>query len=265
VKSNLTLLFVLLFSLFSCSKEQDRSPRIYLDSSVIIGKINWKDLNTKTNAPARVIKLKNGVGRLSVHEKGLYCSAFLISKNLILTNYHCLPHTEGFKDIEVTFNYEKGEAWQDSTYLCDELIADSSIIDYGILKCEGRPGERFPILKLAEDDSHIRILRKAFIIHHNCDFINAPDCLPFKKLSPGRILSQNSFEVTHNADTLAGSSGSPLILAKKLKVIGIHNSGDEGENGRGKRNYAVPISRILKDLEENHPYIKSKLGNHFYN
>lgn len=264
MRINLILLFILIFTGFSCSKEQERISGSYLNSSVIIGRINWRDLNSKTRAPLGVIQIKNGIGRLSVHEKGLYCSAFLISKNLILTNYHCLPHTEGFNDIEVNFNFEEGETEQDSTYRCSELIADDSIIDYGILKCEGGPGEQYPILTLAESDTPIRILRKAFVIHHNCDFINEPNCHPYKKLSPGRILYHNSLEIAHNADTLPGSSGSPLILAKELKVIGIHNSGDGDENGRGKRNYAVPISKILKDLDENYPSIRSKLGNHFY-
>ena len=260
VKGSSFLIFLSLFFVFSCGNRELPTTNALLDSSVIIGKINWKNLHNETKAPAGVLRMKNSIGRLSLHEKGLYCSAFLISKNMVMTNYHCLPHTEGLQGIEIVFNFEEGQKWEDSVFICEDLVVENSKLDYAILKCQGSPGDKYPIIKLSKDDSEVRTLRKVLVIHHNCDFINKPNCIAHKKLSSGRILWVNSYEIAHNADTLSGSSGSPLISVKDLRVIGIHNSGDGDENGRGRRNYAAPMLPILKDLEENYPLINLKLG-----
>jgi hypothetical protein len=52
----------------------------------------------------------------------------------------------------------------------------------------------------------------------------------------------NKFEFKHNIDTDYGSSGSPIILANTLKVIGIHKQGSLNEN----INYGTFIGEIFK-------------------
>ena len=47
------------------------------------------------------------------------------------------------------------------------------------------------------------------------------------KLSRGEIKEINENEFTHLANTLYGSSGSPIILKNSDKVIGIHKGGNE--------------------------------------
>ena len=65
------------------------------------------------------------------------------------------------------------------------------------------------------------------------------------EVSTGRIteISENKYGFKHNIDTEFGSSGSPIILYKSLKVIGIHKKGDLHE----PINYGTFIGEIFKD------------------
>ena len=70
--------------------------------------------------------------------------------------------------------------------------------------------------------------KKGYNIYVNNDvfilgypFGNSVEC------SPGKIIQISEFKFCHNCDTNNGSSGSPIILASNLTVIGIHLGGRE--------------------------------------
>lgn len=57
--------------------------------------------------------------------------------------------------------------------------------------------------------------------------------------------------VSHNANTINGSSGSPCLNAR-LELIALHNAGDplyDGVTGKPKQNQAVPLEKILANVE----------------
>ena len=64
--------------------------------------------------------------------------------------------------------------------------------------------------------------------------------------SKGKILNIDKYEITHDASTIAGSSGSPIFLEGTKLVIGIHKEGDKEE----KVNYGDLLYPIIKDLEQ---------------
>ena len=68
--------------------------------------------------------------------------------------------------------------------------------------------------------------------------------------SKGKILKINKYRFSNNASTLSGSSGSPIALFGKEKVIGIHKGGNEDKS----KNYGdliVPINAIINQLKKN--------------
>ena len=62
----------------------------------------------------------------------------------------------------------------------------------------------------------------------------------------GHITKINNFELTHDASTNFGSSGSPIFLKDSKKVIGIHKQG----NFNKKENYGTLINPLIKMLQD---------------
>mgnify|MGYP002624576823 CR=1 FL=1 len=65
------------------------------------------------------------------------------------------------------------------------------------------------------------------------------------KYSVGKIISITNTEFTHTASTLAGSSGSPIILKNSKKIIGIHKNRSINK----QENYGDFLYPIIKLLE----------------
>ena len=65
------------------------------------------------------------------------------------------------------------------------------------------------------------------------------------KCSEGKITSIKDSEFSHSACTEKGSSGSPIILKRKKKIIGIHKGGNKFE----PENYGDFLYPIIKILE----------------
>ena len=62
-----------------------------------------------------------------------------------------------------------------------------------------------------------------------------------------KVLKIDNYEITHDASTSEGSSGSPIFLENSKGVIGIHKQG----NNKKKINYGDFIYPMIKDLESN--------------
>ena len=68
----------------------------------------------------------------------------------------------------------------------------------------------------------------------------------------GELINIKKYEITHNASTDSGSSGSPIILDDSTRVIGIHKCGNKFK----EENYGDLIYPII---EEDKKYIKGRL------
>src|SRR5690606_9835311 len=121
-------------------------------------------------------------------------------------------------------------------------------LDFALLRCEGSPGAQYGTVNLAR--SAAAAGSDIYVIHQNCDYYNEQDCDPTKKISRGKLVKIRSEdgEYAHNADTLGGSSGSPMF-GPNHEVIAIHHAGAGGWfNGRGYENYAVPMHKIVAKI-----------------
>jgi V8-like Glu-specific endopeptidase len=217
-------------------------------SEVIIGTLDWQELPSATNDGA---VLANGaaVGDLRIPSQYSRCTAFLINSDTVMTNHHCIPNAQSAVGVKLYMRHEEGVASEDQEiYQCDTFIGNNRALDFALLKCEGTPGDRWGHVTLSSDP--VQVEDQIYVIHQNCDYYSDRQCDWSKKISNGTVSAIGETELTHNADTLGGSSGSPLFIAESDAVVAIHHAGyGNNGSGRGYENYAVSMEQIIPELQ----------------
>ncbi len=245
------------FALPGCNAQTDSSQQDstgQAEGTVIVGSLDWREITTlPTNGPERV----NGraVGHMTIPEENGLCTGFLVATNIVMTNHHCVPTSASARDVTVTFNRTQGTDSSTWTQVrCDEFIGNNRTLDYALLRCQGSPGDTFGVVQLS-DEAPIQN-QDIYVVHQNCDYYTTADCEPNQKYSPGRVTRVDT-EIGHNADTLGGSSGSPLFSRASHQVIGLHHVGLGGNAlGRGVENTAIPIAAVVSHIERNFPEVR---------
>ena len=255
MKQLLVILSLLPAFFWSCSRP------ILVESekhNIIVNDLDWAESFDPRVALLQIPKSNRLVGR---------CTGFLIGKNLLMTNNHCVGDANTAKNLKAIFGYEALSSISLSRRLsslrCDQLVATDSELDFSILKCADSPGGFFGWVTLTD-----RNLQKGdglYVIHQNCDYFNEENCYPTKKKSPGKVLDnlRDNSNFLHNADILQGSSGAPIFDNKTGRVVGIVNveyrPKDYDNDGRGFMNGAIKMKSILEYLETNHPILREEL------
>ena len=179
-----------------------------------------------------VVKNKNGTGfliKLYKNYKELFC---------LLTNEHIIKkeYIQSNETIYIYYDYEK---------------------NYNIIKLN--PSERFIQYNEEMDVTLIEIIKNdkiknTYFLIPSVDNIvmNQEIVIPqFAKgqlsYSYGKIKGINDYELTYDAGTTFGSSGSPIFLKGSATVIGIHKKG----NVEKKENYGILIQPIIELLLQN--------------
>jgi hypothetical protein len=216
---------------------------------VIVGAVDWQDAALLPDGTAER-ENAGAVAFLDLPAAGSRCTGFLISPDVVMTNQHCIPDARAAAGARALFRYETG-ATDTAAVDCSTFLGNDATLDFALLQCSGRPGDRFGVVTLASQTP--RVGDAAYVIHQNCDYYADPSCAPTKKLSPGRVSAVGS-ATEHDADTLGGSSGSPLFGNASHAVVGLHHVGvGSTGNGRGTANRAVPMTRILPVLAQRFP------------
>lgn len=219
---------------------------------VIIGTVDWQDVTT---LEAGVVRDRSyAVGYLSIPARGTRCTAFLIAPDVVMTNHHCIPDERAAAGATFDPTRETGVSYRDRVrFSCGTRIGGDSSLDYALLRCSGAPGDTYGVLDLSSRQA--RRGDRIYVVQQNCDYHRNRSCTPNKKVASGAIEAVGS-RLSHNADTLGGSSGSPVLHAETHVVIGLHNAGVGGNyEGRGTKNRAVPMSRIVPELSARFPQI----------
>jgi hypothetical protein len=255
--AHLALVVASVICLIGCAQEvvaEDPdllAPREAHDA-VIVGGINWQEASSLPDGTAERANSRS-VGYLSLPAAGTRCTGFLIAPDVLMTNEHCVRSASGAQGARAWFAYETGGPQNDPGYDCSTFLGNDAGLDFALLRCAGNPGDVHGVVSL----SSRTMARDAsiYVIHQNCDYYNEPGCAPTKKYSPGRI-TQTTNELGHDADTLGGSSGSPVFSSNTHDVVGLHHVGlgNDGR-GRGTGNRAVPMSAILPVLQQRYPGI----------
>ncbi len=249
------VLFVSLFLSISCGKKDSVLQNGFevTQSSIIVGGLDWEEITTlKSLGEERTNSF--GVAHVDLPAMGSRCTGFLISSNIVMTNQHCIPSAAYARGVTVSFNVEEGiEKGREERFDCSEFVGNNKELDFALLKCKGNPGQKYKVLELST--SNLSSDEQVYVIQQNCDYYDQRDCYYTKKISFGTANLQNG-SITHDADTLGGSSGSPVFSSITHKVVGIHHAG-LGNNGQGRgiENYAVPMKEIVTHILAFHPQV----------
>ncbi len=228
-----------------------------ISSSVIIGDIDWKETDDLAASSQKAINAK-AVGKIDLPWASSRCTAFLISEDIIMTNQHCIEQASHAQGVTATFDLVAGSTEASrQVFDCSEFVGNDDELDFALLKCQGAPGVQYGFVDLSVAAGVVD--SDLYVIHQNCDYYTEQDCVPTKKISEGKLVSirEEDGEYVHNADTLGGSSGSP-VFGPNNKVVAIHHAGAGGWfNGRGHANYAVPMHKIVAKIQTAFPGVLS--------
>ncbi|XHF06338.1 trypsin-like peptidase domain-containing protein [Archangium gephyra] len=229
-----------------------------VESPVIVGSVNWTAATSLSSTSTERTRSK-AVGYLSIPAVGSRCTAWLVANDKIVTNNHCIGSSADAVGAKVSFNYEDGVAstsriWYD----CSIFVKTWTAEDMTVLTCKALngylPGQVYGKLTVASANAVNS--SSMYVIHQNCDYNATPSCVPNKKYSPGTVLNTNwsSNELSYNADTLGGSSGSPVLAgasaANAHYVIGLHHVGVGSNYSSSAYNTGVEASAIRARLAE---------------
>ncbi|MBD64911.1 MAG: hypothetical protein CME62_06870 [Halobacteriovoraceae bacterium] len=231
----------------SSSSRNDGALTCSTDKVIIGGELDWfsreeiDDYNQRANSLA--------VGQLKLPAQFASCTAFLINKDTIMTNNHCVTRASDLKNS--TFNlYDENENRQ--SYKCRTFLGSKPSLDYALIKCENNPGDKHGYVYL--DTQAPEVGNSMYVVQENCNYIDEPYCEIDRYVSYGDIIDIRGSRITHLADTLPGSSGSPIVSLDKHKVIALHNAGST--TSTSAFNYGIPMNKIIKSMQQYFPRVE---------
>ena len=173
-------------------------------------------------------QIGRSVGRLDVvTDNGVFtCTAFIVSKKYILTNYHCssgILERVGASRIDVSY-FVAGytmtgiDAGTKKYTVIPTPVEFDKDLDYAVLEVLGDPSQEYGELKLAslvpQDGTPFWIIGHP---HGEGQRISREKC---KASDPA--ISKDT--LLHTCDTLTGNSGSPVIDAGLQQVVALHRA-----------------------------------------
>lgn len=294
-----------LLAVLVSSSELTIQAQKYPPQGITGNSVDWVETSTlESGSPERihanrVAALTKDAPPYTTNHPSRFCTGFLVGPDLLMTNDHCTRSRNGsdtYAGTIAVFNFENGvDPSQLEAFRCDTLVRRDILIDVALLRCQAGPiGSSSPVLPGdhrgrgfidLEDYSELQDGDDIYVINQNCvdgglttpPFTNRT-CVPTKKLSRGDLLNYYCpnpgtklgrgyfFDLFHNADTLPGSSGSPIFSATTHKIVGIHkcctprrddgtiidgrapSSGNEGTRAKQLLDFANSINLRLVDI-----------------
>jgi len=150
------------------------------------------------------------------------CTAFALTQNVIVTNYHCISSKKQLRNAQVVFSYEFDVPT--SAYLQRKVISlpvpSNKDLDYSLLQLDqpvsasfvsrinaGDPKTNESLILMQHPESHLKM-------------IVTDGCLINKVNAVGTAVTDSDFY--HLCDSLDGSSGSP-VMNLQGEVVGLHH------------------------------------------
>ncbi len=184
------------------------------------------------------------------------CTANLIARDVLLTNYHCIPGME--KDVKVVrsiavFDYLREDQTSSPQYEVDITpITANYDKDFALLRVADNPGDTFGYFELQPQKAKAN--QSLFIIHHPAGMPKRLTRFRCKAYAP-EPYAQVYFR--HRCDTLGGSSGS-LIFNLNFEVVALHNQGGLTQDSQTSFNRGISIFSLMEN--EDFAMLVSKSG-----
>ena len=201
---------------------------------------------TDATVPPRVKLWAPSIARLKFIAGGLgrVCSGFLMGRDLLLTNQHCISNAAEAATAVVEFGVDSAAAVPVS-FRVSKIEAVDAPLDYSLLRLTGDASKFGRLFVGPAATSQLPLV----VVQH-------PQGLPKKAAFPPNC-SVGSTSVAgvdnllndfgHVCDTLGGSSGSPVVESTDGAVVGLHHW-RWPDGAKIPENQAVHIALIVKDL-----------------
>jgi V8-like Glu-specific endopeptidase len=217
--------------------------KIPTDDQATVREDDKQDIGMATPA---IRALAPPVARLVILSHGAYCTGFLVSRDLILTNEHCIADETDALSAWIEFNYEQPRVVPERRYRVQQLEVVDSELDYAVLRISPEAGTLYGHLRIAPTPNlheggalaliqHPAGRRKMYVV---------ADCVLDGINIRGTAPTHTDFG--HTCDTLQGSSGAPVFQNPGSEVVGLHHWGFD-PNGEPV-NQAIHMNLILADI-----------------
>jgi V8-like Glu-specific endopeptidase len=185
---------------------------------------------------------------------GYFCTGFLVTPRLLLTNEHCLRTQSEARSAEADFDFDS-DAAPPQTIRVKSLVRASFELDYALVELRKTTTGRTPLTLAAV--SYMPKPEMVIVQHPSGKVKHASivDCLADRNDVAGTTESHTDF--THRCDTEGGSSGSPVHHLASGHVVGLHHFGVPEDEPNG-RNQAVKITDVLNDLQK--PAVRKEIA-----
>ena len=221
--------------------------------------LSIRDLNNPKDEPLykaagdrKLMDVAKAVAKISYVKNGtmLSCTGFLVAKDLMLTNQHCLDSSPECETVVVRFGYEidanRVEQPVEKQH-CIRIEASDKGLDFTLLRLTGTPGVTWGHLTL---ETSVPIQGAKFIIvHHPGGMpkrVTIKDCADTGEAPVDGNQAGLKSDIDHMCDTEDGSSGSPVFDAE-YRVVALHHLGfselPPGKQG-DRNNQAVLIGQV---------------------
>jgi V8-like Glu-specific endopeptidase len=210
------------------------------------GTIGDDDKKEIKDGPDWVKLLAPPVARLAVTNRQAFCTGFLVSPTLVVTNQHCIATDADALSTFAEFKFEKPRVVAEKSYRVRKLEAVDATLDYAVLRLNDDAGAKYGRVRVAplgtvSDGALLVIVQhpagqpKMFVVD---------SCAVSGTDVTGAGTEKTDFG--HTCDTLRGSSGAPVFTNPSGALVGLHHWGFD-ENGK-PLNQAVHFERILADI-----------------
>lgn len=187
---------------------------------------------------------------------GYFCTAFVVSATIMLTNHHCINTDAEMKTTVAEFDYDSDDARVDARRFA-ALLAHDKTLDYSLLRL-AKPVSRAP---LPLKDMAVAEKQGLLIIEHPAGKpkrVSIIDCEVRGAEMTGIGPAKTDFG--HFCDTEGGSSGSPIQDAVSGAVLGLHHLGFQTVAGADiVVNRGVKVGLILSDLAQRAPAVRAEI------
>ncbi len=242
--------------------------------------VNSEDNFIDVDTLAGAIYTAQAVGRIERPRDRALGTGFLVGPDLVLTNYHVLKSQDMLAGSVIRFDYHTNSDGVVSQGRVFEFVPDFYIgspdkeLDFALVRVKGEPLAERAMQPEDEGLGYLELLRRGrhrgyllvspglIVEQERVNIIQHPNGDPQKVvLTQNYVLADMSADRVHYlADTLPGSSGSPVLNAH-WEVVALHHSGGAHPplkasadlkkllKGHYKFNEGIPMRAILPRIE----------------
>lgn len=232
--------------------DQELNDQLSAAPTAICGKKDFVNIECAKSADPAKFKMKTGIARF---QRGLFsCTTWLVknkagTKDMMMTNHHCVPQADEIPTTESIFVYETVECTgtKEKKFFKvagDKMILSDRDLDFALYRIHG--GEKTKDRVAFEvDATYHKVGFPIYLIHHPMGGPMQITTKDDKNPNGGCQVDDYRYDdYSYYCDTQSGSSGAPVLSQKNPhKVVALHHYG-------GCHNSGVTMKDIKPKITE---------------